>query len=373
MPSERHRHGRRPRSRSRIVATVQRVARELGLRRAARAGTETPRSAPRAPRSRAESPPRRGRCRPAAEHAPVRRSAASTPWIGSPFGSRWTGASSGSSSDPAPVERVGARGQAVGPGVQERDAEARATLAIGGKAAPLPEQLLAAMGERVANHPPEGANAARRSCSCETRRPSRPSTFVADLVPLPSCRRLLGWRAIRGNPTLGWPADGVGRRAPALVARCARGARCGAARRAHALGPNDPDGYRCSPRGAGRRPGAHRRPRARLPDARAGRLPTGQRHGARRSRAAADGRLFAVLSARPGPLTAAGAPPLPGCRARAASSFTRAPRASISTTPSWPTCSRSPTSGGCRSSATPAAASRRSAATRSRCARATRT
>ena len=91
----------------------------------------------------------------AAELAPVRRSRKHAV-DGEPVWIEVDGRQLGVELCPPPLERVGARGQAVGPGVQERDAEARATLAIGGKAAPLPEQLAAAMGERIANHPHRG-------------------------------------------------------------------------------------------------------------------------------------------------------------------------------------------------------------------------
>ena len=91
----------------------------------------------------------------AAELAPVRRRG-KHPVDGEPVWIEVNGRQLGVELGPPPLERVGASGQAVGPGVQERDAEARATLAIGGKTAPLPEQLGAAMGERIADHPHRG-------------------------------------------------------------------------------------------------------------------------------------------------------------------------------------------------------------------------
>ena len=136
------------------------------------------------------------------------------------------------------------------------------------------------------------------------------------------------------------------------------------------LGQHDPDGYRCSPEeliGG-----------LELIDARALVFPMHEPDGYPPANdmvfaeaEAADGRLFAFCRLDPAESPLRGAP-LASMPGRAASSFTRAPRASTSTTPTWRTCSRSPTSGGCRSSATPAAAFRRSAGTRWRCARATR-
>ena len=86
--------------------------------------------------------------------------------------------------------------------------------------------------------------------------------------------------------------------------------------------------------------------------------------------AASDGRLFAFCRLDPhdSPLEEARAA---STTAHAASSSTHAPRASRSTTRRSRTCSPWPTSTGCRSSATPGAASPRSGATRWRSAHAT--
>ena len=131
------------------------------------------------------------------------------------------------------------------------------------------------------------------------------------------------------------------------------------------IGSNDPDGYSVHPRAARRLARADRRARLRLPDARAGRLSGRQRHGDRRG----GGHRTAACSRSAGSTRTATRSPRPSARstaARAASSCTRAPSTSRSTTRSSQPCSRSPTSGGCRCSSMPAAASPRSAATPSR-------
>ena len=136
------------------------------------------------------------------------------------------------------------------------------------------------------------------------------------------------------------------------------------------LGANDPDGYRCSR--------DELVAQLELIGAQAVVFPMHEPDGyppandmVLAEAEATQGRLFAVLPARPGRL-----PREPSCaaawrRAPAGSSSTRGPRASTWTTRASTRSSRSPTSSSCRSSATPAAASRRSAATRSRSARAT--
>jgi hypothetical protein len=53
----------------------------------------------------------------------------------------------------APGRAVGARGEPVGPGVKQRDPEARAAAAVGGEPSALAEQLVAAMPQRIADHP----------------------------------------------------------------------------------------------------------------------------------------------------------------------------------------------------------------------------
>ena len=50
------------------------------------------------------------------------------------------------------VERVGHPREPVGPGVEQRDAEGGAALAVGGQPAALAEQLLPAMRDREADH-----------------------------------------------------------------------------------------------------------------------------------------------------------------------------------------------------------------------------
>ncbi len=59
----------------------------------------------------------------------------------------------------APRNRVGTRREPIGPRMQERNPEARATLAIAGESGALAQQLLAVMEERMADHPGAGREA----------------------------------------------------------------------------------------------------------------------------------------------------------------------------------------------------------------------
>ncbi len=145
----------------------------------------------------------------AAQLAPVRRGG-KHPVDSEPVWIEVNGRELGVELGSPPLERIGASGQAVGPRVQERDAEARATLAIGGKTAPLPEQLVAAMGERVADHPHRGREPRAQIVLVRDQRPSqsRPSR----------CSCSTSWRAIDGK--IGCPADGRRPGTPADAQPC---------------------------------------------------------------------------------------------------------------------------------------------------------
>ena len=248
-----------------------------------------------------------------------------------------------------------------------------ASLPVGREPAALPEQLLAALGERAVRPCPLPART--RPAGRIRARPGRfrrgRRLFRRGPRAQPSCRRLLEPGASpRHTLPLGWPADGFGLRSPALVrAHARRGARSGRVRRAH----------------------AHRVQRSRrlqLHARRAGRVP-----GARETRARSCSRCTSpTATRRPTTWSPRRPPPATGVCSRSAgwtrtgrrsrrraaasttghagSSSTPAPRASTSTIPASRPCSPWPTSTGSRSSATPAAASRRSAATPSRSARA---
>ena len=153
----------------------------------------------------------------------------------------------------------------------------------------------------------------------------------------------------------------------AVVRAAARGgARARAARRPHAHRVERPGRLLVQPRAADRVARADRRARVRLPDARARRLLRRRTTWSSRRPRPADGRLFPFCRLDPHGDALAEAERALGAR-RTRHQAAPARRAVHARPPgARRRSSRSPTSGGCRCSSTPAAASRRSAATPSR-------
>ena len=76
--------------------------------------------------------------------------------MGSPSASRRSGVASGSIDDLAPGDREAPAGDPVGPRIEQRDAHRGPVGDVGAQAAPLPEQLLAAVAQRASDHPRAG-------------------------------------------------------------------------------------------------------------------------------------------------------------------------------------------------------------------------